>query len=214
MRRGDPRSVVARTASSRRRPPERLKLLVDSAGAGKSGGPGILPTAPLRRHRQGSLALRKVKYVRRFFPELDDLVLKVGLTRSAAGFADLEGLTLWLNPSRLSLHTIAHELVHLLQARGLVPGGERSCDIYALARDASLVDSLPYYLRLPLELADESGWLRPGSGRLLHRLAAEALARRERGHRQYIRWFEEEAGRLVPKRKFARRRRPRPLRLL
>jgi hypothetical protein len=139
-----------------------------------------------------------VRYVRRFFPELDGRPLKVGLTRSAAGFADLEGDTLWLNPNRLALHTVAHELVHLLQGRGLVPRGERSCDLFALARDPSLVDALPYYLELPASLAGPDGWLRPGVARPLHALACAAVARRAAGLRRYIAWFEVEAARLAP----------------
>jgi hypothetical protein len=181
---------------------------------GRSGVSDVHATGPLLRHPQGQLALRKVRYVRRFFPELDDLVLKVGLTRRAAGFADLEGLTLWLNPKHLSLHTIAHELVHLLQGRSLVPGGERSCDVYALARDVSLVDALPYYLRLPASLAGPGGWLRPGAARRLHELAREAVTRRAAGLRQYIRWFETEAQRIASPEARVSRPRARPERLL
>ncbi len=140
--------------------------------------------------------MRKVRYVRRFFPELDDLALKVGLTRRAAGLAEIEGDRLWLNPNRLSLHTIAHELVHLLQGRGLVPHGERSCDLYALARDASLVDALPYYLAVPRTLGDKQGWLRTGVAVPIHNLAREAIVRRTDGFRRYIRWFEDEAKKL------------------
>jgi hypothetical protein len=160
----------------------------------------VIATGPLRNHRRGSHVLRQVRYVRRFFPELEALVLRVGLTRRAAGFADLEGDKLWLNPNRLSMHTITHELVHLLQARGLVPAGERSCDLFALARDASLVDALPCYLKLPSSLADDRGWLRPGTAVPLHRLAAEALERRAVGERQYIRWFERAAVKIAPAR--------------
>ena len=175
-----------------------MSLFAAAGRAGKkSSASDVLASGPLLRHPQGQLALRKVRYVRRFFPELDDLVLKVGLTRRAAGFADLEGLTLWLNPRKLSLQTIAHELVHLLQGRGLVPGGERSCDVFALARDVSLVDAMPYYLEIPANLADREGWLRPGAARRLHDLAREAVARRSAGHRQYIRWFETEAQRIT-----------------
>jgi hypothetical protein len=116
--------------------------------------------------------------------------------QAAAGFAEIEGDRLWLNPHRLSLHTIAHELTHLLQGRGLVPRGERSCDLFALARDATLVDALPYYLKVPRTLADHHGWLKPGAAALLHELAVEAKTRRMSGERRYLRWFESAAGRL------------------
>jgi hypothetical protein len=164
-------------------------------------GGDLVPTGPLRNHPRGATVLTQVRYVRRFFPELDGLVLKVGLTRSAAGLAELEGEKLWLNPRRLALHTIAHELVHLLQGRGLVPGGERSADLFALARDVTLVDVLPHYLEVPARLADSSGhWLRPGVAAELHRLAATAVERRAAGHRQYIAWFERAAAEIRPAR--------------
>jgi hypothetical protein len=160
--------------------------------------PGSLRiTAPLERHREREVVLAKVRYVRRFFPELADLSLKLGLTRSAAGFAELEGDRLWLNPRRLSLHTIAHELVHLLQGRGLVPRGERSCDLFAMAREVTLVDTVPYYLKVPRALGDEHGWLRPGMAAALHELAVESAVRREGGDRRYMRWFENAAARLA-----------------
>jgi hypothetical protein len=159
-----------------------------------AGSLGI--TAPLERHRRGSEVMSKVRYVRRFFPELDDLALRIGLTRSAAGFAEIEGDRLWLNPHRLSLHTIAHELTHLLQGRGLVPRGERSCDLFALARNVTLVDALPYYLKVPRKLADHHGWLKPGAAAVLHELAVAAKARRESGERRYLLWFETRAGEL------------------
>lgn len=152
-----------------------------------------MPTSVLARDRRSDLVLRKVRYVRGFFPELDGITLRVGLTRRAAGLAELGGRTLWLNPHRLALHTIAHELTHLLQGHGHVPGGERSCDVFAMARHASLVDVMPCYLRLPKSMADAQGWLRPGAGRLLHELAHEAVERRAAGLRRYIRWTEDTA---------------------
>jgi hypothetical protein len=159
--------------------------------------PGELrATGPLGKHGRGAEVLTKVRYVRRFFPELDGLALKIGLTRTAAGLAELEGDRLWLNPNRLSLHTIAHELTHLLQGRGLVPHGERSCDLFALAREVTLVDAMPAYLRVPGVLGDQRGWLKPGVAPALHRIAVEAADRRARGERRYLRWFEDAAAKL------------------
>jgi len=177
----------------------------DGAGDPRGGGPpgagDLVPTCPLLQHPRGAIVLTQVRYVRRFFPELDGERLKVGLTRSAAGLAELEGRKLWLNPQRLALHTIAHELVHLLQGRGLVPGGERSADLFALARDVTLVDRLPHYLEVPARLAGARGdWLRPGVAAELHRLAGQALARRAAGHRQYMAWFERAAAEIQPQR--------------
>jgi hypothetical protein len=171
------------------------------SGTGPLAAGDLIPTGPLQNHPRGATVLTQVRYARRFFPELDGEVLKVGLTRSAAGLAELEGKKLWLNPSRLALHTIAHELVHLLQGRGLVPGGERSADLFALARDVTLVDVLPHYLAVPGRLADRSGhWLRPGVAAELHRLALTAVERRAAGQRRYIAWFEQAAAGIRPAR--------------
>jgi len=49
--------------------------------------PSIEVTAPLRRHRRCNHMLERVHYVRRFFPELDDITLRVGMTRVASGMA-------------------------------------------------------------------------------------------------------------------------------
>jgi hypothetical protein len=126
------------------------------------------------------------------FPELAGTALKIGIARGACGYASLEEPAIWLNPRGLCFQTIAHELVHLLQGRGLVPMGERSCDVYSLARDLLLVDAAPAYLDVPDSLVTGRGGLRPGVPRLLHDTAQEALRRRSRGERQYIRWFEKQ----------------------
>lgn len=139
--------------------------------------------------------LTQVRQVRTFFPELDGTGVKVGLTRRAAGFAAKEEPYIWINPRRLTRHTIAHELVHLLQFRGLIPTGERSADLYALARHPVLVDDLPCYLRTPRSLATADATLRAKVPGLLFAVAAEALERRGEGHRTYLLWFEEEVAR-------------------
>ncbi len=163
-----------------------------------AGPERLRPTRALARHRRCQWVLRKVEYVQRHFPELEDLNLEVGLTRRAAGLADLEAQAIWLNPNHLSLHTIAHELTHLLQARRLVPHGERACDVFALARHPSLADALPSYLDIPRRLADNQGWLIGNAGAMLHAVATAALAERQTGRRRYIRWFEEEVQRRAP----------------
>jgi hypothetical protein len=173
---------------SPRRPPGDQLELIQPLPTGL-----LTPTSALARDRRRDQVLTKVRYVRGFFPELDQLRLRVGLTRRAAGMAELEGNTLWLNPHRLALHIIAHELTHLLQGRRLIPGGERACDLHAMARDPSLVDVPPCYVHTPTSMADTRGWLRPGAGRLLCELAREAIARRSGGERRYIRWLEVRA---------------------
>lgn len=133
-----------------------------------------------------------VRIARAFFPELDGIPLKIGLARGAYGYASLEEPAIWLNPRRLSYQTISHELIHLLQVRGEIPKGERSCDLYSLARDKLLVDAAPVYLEIPEVLVTEDGGLQPGASRLLHETAVEALERRAAGERRYIRWFEKQ----------------------
>ncbi len=137
-----------------------------------------------------------IRQVRIFYPELDGVTIRVGLTRAAAGLAAREEPWIWINPRKLTRHTIAHELIHLLQSRGLVPSGEKSADLHALARHPFLADDLPYYLKTPRSLRAIPAEGRGRISSLLHGLARESLARRESGERQYLRWFEDElAGR-------------------
>jgi len=133
-----------------------------------------------------------IRQVRLFFPELDGVCLRVGLTRSAAGFASKDEPWIWVNPYRLTRHTIAHEFVHLLQWRGHAPAGEKSADLFALARHPLLADDTPWYLRIPPSMHKAPASWNPRISSLLHELARESLGRRERGLRTYLRWFETE----------------------
>ena len=152
---------------------------------------GIRLTRALLDHPSTPRILKMVRVALAYFPELGETSVRIGLARGAQGYASLEEPAIWLNPRRLSYQTIAHELVHLLQASGRVPKGERSCDVYSLARDTILVDAAPAYLRIPGGLVTPDGWLRPGGPRLLFETACEAIERRKAGTRQYIRWFEK-----------------------
>jgi hypothetical protein len=136
----------------------------------------------------------RLEFVRRFFPELDALTVRVGLARKRGvlgwGSLDPERPGIWVRPRRLEHFTIAHEFTHLLQARGLVPRGERACDLWALARSPLLVDSAPGYLRVPRALRH---------GRPTHEqavalclIAREAIASRATGERRYLARFERE----------------------
>jgi hypothetical protein len=147
-------------------------------------------TRTLMEHPSRSRILRMVRIALGYFPELEGTGIKIGIARGAQGYASLDEPAIWLNPRGLCYQTIAHELVHLLQARGLVPGGERSCDLYSLARDRFLVDAAPVYLAIPDALTTPRGGLRGGAARLLFATAREAIRRREAGERRYIRWFE------------------------
>jgi hypothetical protein len=136
--------------------------------------------------------------VRRFFPELRDVTIKVGITRAASGMAVPGGYEIWLNPNHPSYHTIAHEMVHLLQMRDPdIPQGERSCDVFSLARDWTLNDVNPSYVKVPASLLTPDASLRPEGARLVHRVAADAVARRANGLRNYIAYFESRLRELV-----------------
>ncbi|HKA24336.1 MAG TPA: hypothetical protein VKF80_05105 [Candidatus Eisenbacteria bacterium] len=137
--------------------------------------------------------LERLDFVRRFFPELDGTTIRVGLAKKPGvlgwGSLDPDHPGIWVRPRRCDRFTIAHELTHLLQARELVPGGERSCDLFALARSPLLIDSAPQYLRMPpcVRVATK---LEPAWAHILHRMAKSALEARVLGRRDYLRGFE------------------------
>jgi hypothetical protein len=153
---------------------------------------GVVVTRALRKHRSCNRTLEKVLYALRYFPEFDENQIKVGLTRAASGMAVPGGFEIWLNPFRVSYHTIAHELVHLLQSDGgRVPQGERSCDLFALARHWTLNDVVPSYVKIPARLIATDGTLPPATARAVYETAVESLERRRDGLRHYIAWFED-----------------------
>jgi len=148
-------------------------------------------TRPLSRHRFRNNLVRKLHYVRRFFPELDGQSIRVGLTRAATGLAVPGGDELWINPSQTSYHSLAHEFVHLLQGKHDIPAGEKSCDVFALARHWTLNDSLPFYVRLPVEFRTNGGKIRPEYARFICATARRAVEMRKAGTRNYISYFEK-----------------------
>jgi hypothetical protein len=137
----------------------------------------------------------RLDFVRGFFPELNGITVRVGLVRKPGvlgwGSLDPDQPGVWVRPRRLDAFTIAHEFTHLLQARGLVPGGERACDLWTLARSPLLVDAPPGYLELPARLRRARA-LGPRDAALLHRLAAAALEARRAGDRNYLKRFERD----------------------
>jgi hypothetical protein len=153
----------------------------------------------LERSRHRERVRSRLEFVRRHFQELDGTTIRVGLVvkRGVLGWGSLDRDEpgIWVRPRRLDYFTIAHELTHLLQARGLVPHGERACDLYALARSPLLVDVAPGYLRLPPRLQAEMR-LPPAAGWALWRAAREALAAKQAGRRDYLRCFEHALARM------------------
>ncbi|MBI1799794.1 MAG: hypothetical protein HYR73_08935 [Candidatus Eisenbacteria bacterium] len=139
--------------------------------------------------------LERIEFVRRFFPELEDYTVRVGLAQKRGilgwGSLDPERPGIWVRPRRLETFTVAHEFTHLLQARGLVPRGERSCDLWALARSPLLIDHAPGYLRVPGRLRRAGPDSR--EARMLCEMARAAIASRAAGERCYLARFEREA---------------------
>jgi len=137
----------------------------------------------------------RLEFVRRFYPELEGITVRVGmaLKRGVLGWGSLdpERPGVWVRPRRLEYFTIAHEFTHLLQARGLVPMGERACDLFALARSPLLVDQPPGYLKLPREVRYLKQLDHP-QAKLLHDAARRAIEARASGDRRYLQRFERE----------------------
>lgn len=139
--------------------------------------------------------LERLEFVRRFFPEMDGSTIRVGLAQKRGvlgwGSLDPDHPGIWVRPRRLDYFTVAHEFTHLLQARRLVPGGERACDLWALARSPLLVDAPPGYLRLPGSFRERRR-VPPAVAIFLCEAARRALAAREAGDRRYLQAFERE----------------------
>jgi len=138
--------------------------------------------------------LEHLEFARKFYPELDALTIRVGLAQKRGvlgwGSLDPENPGVWLRPRRLQLFTIAHEFTHLLQARRLVPRGEKQCDLWALARSPLLIDAAPNYLRLPRAL--RRGRPTNDQAHALYAAARAAITARAAGERRYIARFEDE----------------------
>lgn len=137
----------------------------------------------------------RLEFVRSFFPEIASLTIRVGLVKKPGvlgwGSLDPDDPGVWVRPRKLDHFTIAHEFTHLLQARGLVPMGERACDLFALARSPLLVDQPPGYLRMP-RAAMALKQLDAAQGKLLHDVARRAIEARACGERRYLQRFERE----------------------
>jgi hypothetical protein len=145
----------------------------------------------------------RLEFVRSFFPELDGITVRVGLVLKPGvlgwGSLDPDQPGIWVRPRRIETFTVAHEFVHLLQARDLVPRGERACDLWALARSPLLVDHAPGYLKLPMTVRRAKP-LGTETAVALTRLAREAIAAREAGDRRYLLRFERAAAEAFPDR--------------
>jgi hypothetical protein len=147
-----------------------------------------------RKKGQGRL-FTKLDQARALFPELEDRTITVGVSERSDGLACTERWAIWFRSRNVSYYVIGHELTHLLQGGRGVPEGERSCDLFTMARDELFCDQAPLYLVLPSTVVTHNGWVRVGRRYMLHHLAKDAVEEKGRGRRNYIRWFEEEVRR-------------------
>jgi hypothetical protein len=159
-------------------------------------------------HVRDELAAR-LERLHPFFPEMKER-MKIGITRSYDGLAfqsesGFVKLMLEVRKGRdgtwryPTYWTLAHELMHLAQfnAHG-IPGGERACDVFALARlPPEFIDDSPSYLVVPR--GRRSSWL-PEDAKMAHGLAVEALELRKKGLRRYASWWETEFEARAPSR--------------
>lgn len=134
--------------------------------------------------------LKRLDEARGFFPELDGETVKVGTTVNVDGKADLTFKAVFFKNRNVSNYVMGHEFMHLLQGMGKVPHGERSCDLFTMARGVEFCDQAPNYLKVPKRLLDENGFIRRELRGMVHETAKTAIMMRESGKRKYISWFE------------------------
>ena len=144
---------------------------------------------------------RRLNALHTYFKEVRPS-MKIGISRSYDGlvFQSYDGhvkLMLGVRRTRSgkwkmpTYYTIAHELMHLVQFNSdSVPGGERACDVYALARlPPRYIDESPTYLVVP---RGRRGRWTAADARMAHVLAREAIRRRSGGLKRYATWWERE----------------------
>ena len=148
------------------------------------------------------------------FPELEGKNITVGYTASrgslgvaympADGFDGSMGIRLKVR--NLVYNTIGHELTHLVQGLSLraqkrspmdrtrIPGGEKQCDIWTLARCDLFCDDAPTYIKLPCEVRENWSHYAPA----VRSICIAAIEKRSH-YRFYIRWLEDQIRQLVHK---------------
>jgi len=154
------------------------------------------PTSRFREYRHATALEAIARVFLPQFPELQALDWELDLLPSSSwlyavteGFRDPPRIRLRpARPTNPSLtYTLPHEMTHLLQRPlRLAPDGERSCDLFAMARTGEAWRVPPSYLRVPRPLRRD--W--PPWAATAAKLAREALRRRSDGTRNYITWWE------------------------
>ena len=93
-----------------------------------AGGEGLIPTRALLRCRSRRRVLEKVRSVRRFFPELEGAAIRVGLTRTARGYAAVSVL-----PKATPLRSV-DDVAPGEELRVSVVDGGLDCEILRISR--------------------------------------------------------------------------------
>ena len=152
----------------------------------------------------------RIGSVLRYYPEVKGEIM-IGLTTTYRGLASTESDGVHMQkklcfPSltRSGLPTrfiIGHELMHIVQAKKSrsMPGTERSCDIYTLARlPPRFIDHLPVYLKTPwkVRLHWSNERVRNMASDIMHDLAIEAVIFRKENPK-YISWWENQFNEVV-----------------
>ena len=135
------------------------------------------------------------------FPELDRVILRVRMRRLRRAVAeyDYRSRRIDIDPRHFEPDeenrlpsVLAHETMHAVQhIDRTIPFGERSCDLFMLAR-------LPvelYPLRRDFYLKVPEGLIRQRSG-AIRETALRAISLRAEGLRNYMVWFEQELKRI------------------
>ncbi len=165
--------------------------------------------------------MRRRPVLRRYFPELRGVLLYYTGSANGKylyGWKIALDPDLLKKPKRKLRHTVAHELTHLIQYqqdrirhRALqteyaylyaqrIPKGEEACEIWTYARHPDLV-APSGYLHSPFEMREsetsDEFWERKfrfyeQHCDEIHELAKKAIELRNRGFRQYIKWFLRE----------------------
>jgi len=130
------------------------------------------------------------------FPELSDVTLRIRMKRLRRAIAEYDHRSLRIdidprpfNPDHQNLlpSVLAHETMHAVQHFDrTVPYGERSCDIFMLARLQSNMypKNRDFYVKVPQRVMS--------SPERIAETAKKALELRAKGMRNYIVWFETE----------------------
>ncbi len=132
----------------------------------------------------------------KIFPELKGVTLKIANSRSSwhvasyewrSGRIEMQFRYFEKDQSNTLPFVLAHETMHAVQwMRRSVPHGERSCDVFTLARLP--IELFPkkkaFYVKIPQRLLSDPSMIRD--------LANQAISRRRNGLRRYITWFENE----------------------